>query len=202
MIQNLKVFLDNTFIIKDLGSLGYFLCIEAHMSDDGLSLCQRKYALDILAEADFLSAKPVNTPMTPGHCLSKEGGQKLDDVSSYRRLIGRLLYLTATRPDIAYAVQQVNQYVDIPTNERRVLRYIKKASGHGLFYPKNNAMQLNVFSDADWASCMETQKSITSFYVFLGSALVSWKAKKQATVSRTSSEAEYRVLASTVCEAQ
>ncbi|XP_031127558.1 uncharacterized protein LOC116029651 [Ipomoea triloba] len=206
-IQILKAFLDDTFKIKDLGSLGFFLGIEAHVGDSGLNLCQRKYALDILNESGFINCKPVNTPMVPGHQLSKEGGTALADISSYKRLIGRLLYLTATRPDIAYAVQQLSQFVDTPTDEHltaahRVLLYIKKAPGQGLFYPKNGALQLNAFSDSDWASCSETRKSVTGFCVFLGSSLISWRSKKQATVSRSSSEAEYRALAATVCELQ
>ncbi|XP_019189875.1 PREDICTED: uncharacterized protein LOC109184335 [Ipomoea nil] len=206
-IKELKCFLDTTFKIKDLGSLGYFLGIEAHISNDGLNLYQRKYALDILNEEGFLSCKPASTPMVPGHQLQKEGGTLLQDSSSYRRLVGRLLYLTATRPDITYAVQQLSQFVDTPTNEHlvaahRVLRYIKKAPGQGIFYPRNGAMQLNVFSDSDWASCPETRRSVTGFCIFLGTAPVSWRTKKQATVSRSSSEAEYRALAATVCEVQ
>ncbi|XP_019161991.1 PREDICTED: uncharacterized protein LOC109158510 [Ipomoea nil] len=207
LIQELKCFLDATFKIKDLGSLGYFLGIEAHISNERLNLCQRKYALDILNEAGFLSCKPVSTPMVPGHQFQKEGGTLLEDANSYRRLVGRLLCLTATRPDITYAVQQLSQFVDTPTNEHLVaahyvLRYIKKALGQGIFYPRNGAMQLNVFSDYDWATCPETRKSVTSFCIFLDSALVSWRTKKQATISRSSSEAEYRALAATVCEVQ
>nr|GMC63206.1 uncharacterized protein LOC109166753 [Ipomoea batatas] len=120
LIQGLKTFLDNTFKIKDLGSLGYFLGIEAHMSDSGLNLCQRKYALDILTESGFINSKPINTPMVPGHQLSKDGGNSLFDASNYRRLVGRLLYLTATRPDISFAVQQLSQYVDAPTYQHLV----------------------------------------------------------------------------------
>ncbi|XP_019176708.1 PREDICTED: uncharacterized protein LOC109172027 [Ipomoea nil] len=207
LIQELKTFLDNTFKINDLGSLGYFLGIEAHMTIDSLNLCQRKYALDIIEEAGFLHSKPVDTPMVPGTRLTKEGGSLLKDPSGYRRLIGRLLYLTATRPDISYATQQLSQYVDSPTSDHltaahRVLRYIKKAPGQGLLYPRNNKMELNVFLDSDWASCPETRKSIMGFCIFIGSALVSWRSKKQATVSRSSSEAEYRPLAATVCEVQ
>nr|GMD28189.1 uncharacterized protein LOC109150751 [Ipomoea batatas] len=84
----------------------------------------------------------------------------------------------------------------------RVLRYIKKAPGQGLFYPKHNTIHLNIFFNSDWAACMETRRSITGFCVFLGSALISWRSKKQVTVSRSSSEAEYRALAATVCEVQ
>ncbi|XP_019160477.1 PREDICTED: uncharacterized protein LOC109157051 [Ipomoea nil] len=206
-IQQLKLFLDSTFKIKDLGSLGYFLGIEAKAKADGLNICQRKYALDILKEAGFLGCKPANTPMVHGLKLSQGDGVPLDDVGCYRRLIGRLLYLTATRPDITFAVQQLSQFIDAPTDKHlsaahRVLRYIKKSPGHGIFYPANMDMQLKVFSDLDWAACFETRRSITGYCIFLGPALISWRSKKHVTVSRSSSEAEYRALAATVCEVQ
>ncbi|XP_019177847.1 PREDICTED: uncharacterized protein LOC109173041 [Ipomoea nil] len=177
------------------------------MSKSGLNLCQRKYALDILNEAGFTDCKAASTPIVPGHHLMHGDGVALQDVGSYRRLVGRLLYLTATRPDISYAVQQLTQFIDAPTENHlvaahRVLRYIKDAPGQGIFYPADNSIQLNSFSDSDWASCMESRRSITGYCVFLGNALVSWKSKKQATVSKSSAEAEYRALATTVCEIQ
>ncbi|XP_019179166.1 PREDICTED: uncharacterized protein LOC109174382 [Ipomoea nil] len=177
------------------------------MDKSGLNLCQRKYALDILEESRFLSCKPVSTPMAFGLRLNKSDGNILSNVGSYRRLVGRLLYLTATRQEIAYVVQQLSQFIDAPTSEHmaaahRILRYIKSAPGQGIFYPSNGDMQLKVFYDSDWASCSETRKSTTRFCIFLGSALVSWRSKKQATVSCSSSEAEYRALAATVCEVQ
>ncbi|XP_019190736.1 PREDICTED: uncharacterized protein LOC109185208 [Ipomoea nil] len=207
LIRELKTYLDDTFKIKDLSNHGYFLGIEAHMTSTCLNLCQHKFALDILIEAGFLDSKPVSTPMVSGHRLDKDGGEAVTDVASYRRLIVHLLYLTATRPEISFAVQQLSQFVDSPTNghmssTHRVLRYIKATPGQGIFYPQNGDMQLNVFSDSDWATCSTTRKSITSFCVFLDSALISWRSKKQATVSRSSSEAEYRALAAVVCEVQ
>ncbi|XP_031131940.1 uncharacterized protein LOC116033327 [Ipomoea triloba] len=199
--------MDSTFKIKDLGNLSYFLGIEAQYSTKGLNICQRKYALEILSETGFLECKPARTPMAPGSKLAHGEGLPVDDPSSYRRLVGRLLYLTATRPDIAYAVQQLSQFVDAPTDHHlsaahRVLRYIKSSPGQGLFYPCKTDLHLKVFSDSDWATCSESRKSITGFCVFLGSALIAWRSKKQATVSKSSSEAEYRVMASAVCEVQ
>ncbi|XP_019168354.1 PREDICTED: uncharacterized protein LOC109164055 [Ipomoea nil] len=183
LIQKLKAYLDAAFKIKDLGELGYFLGIEAQRNDAGLNLCQRKYALDILAETGFLECKPASSPMVPGLHLCHGDGEPLTDSSSYRRLVGRLLYLTATRPDIAYATQQLSQFVDAPTDKHmraahRVLRYIKQAPGQGIFFPRTEAMQLNVFSDSDWATCSETRRSITGYCIFLGESLISWKSKK------------------------
>lgn len=207
LIQELKQFMDSTFKIKDLGNLSYFLGIEAHQSTEGLNICQRKYALEILNEAGFLACKPAHTPMAQGVKLAHGDGTPVDDPSSYRRLVGRLLYLTATRPDITYAVQQLSQFVDAPTDKHlsaahRVLRYIKASPGQGLLYPSNTDLHLQMFSDSDWATCPETRKSITGYCAFLGSALISWRSKKQVTVSKSSSEAEYRALASAVCEVQ
>ncbi|XP_019195635.1 PREDICTED: uncharacterized protein LOC109189299 [Ipomoea nil] len=156
------------------------------MGSLGLNLCQRKYALDILHESRFLSCKPASTPMITGQRLDKGDGVALSDPGSYRQLVGRLLYLTATRPEISYAVQQLSQFVDVLTSTHmsaahHVLRYIKRAPRQGIFYPKGDHMQLNVFSDSDWVTCSTTRKSITGFCVFLGKAFVSWRSKKQAT---------------------
>ncbi|XP_019155737.1 PREDICTED: uncharacterized protein LOC109152493 [Ipomoea nil] len=206
-IQSLKQMLDDAFKIKDLGTLNYFLGIEALRTPSGLHLCQRKYILDILAENGFLDSKPSNTPCVTGQKLTNYEGNLLAKPEVYRKLVGKLLYLTHTRPDISYSVQQLSQFVDKPrdshlTAAHRVLRYLKRSPGKGLFFPSTSQIKLQGFSDSDWASCAETRKSITSFCIYLGDSLISWKTKKQATISRSSSEAEYRALASTVCEVQ
>lgn len=107
-INSIKQFLHEQFKIKDLGHLKYFLGLEISRSTSGIHLCQRKYALDILSDCGLLAARTVSTPMVKGTKLQQQDGKPLDNPEIYRRLIGRLLYLTTTRPDLSYAVQQLS----------------------------------------------------------------------------------------------
>ncbi|XP_073265499.1 uncharacterized protein [Populus alba] len=207
-IHQVKHFLRTTFPIKDLGKLKYFLGIEVARSKQGIILCQRKYALDILADSGFSGAKPVSFPMETTLKLSThDSSPVLSDPASYRRLIGRLLYLTITRPDISYAIQNLSQYISNPhithlQAAERVLRYIKATPGQGLLLKADSTFHLKAYSDSDWGGCIDTRRSVTGYLVFLGDSLISWKSKKQPTVSRSSAEAEYRALATTSCELQ
>lgn len=129
----------------------------------------------------------------------------LPNITSYRELIGRLLYLTITRPDITFAVHRLSQFLSAPTDvhlhaAHHVLRYLKSNPGQGLFYPADSDLCLNAFTDADWATCLDTRRSVTGFCIYLGLSLISWKSKKHHTLSRSSTEAEYRSMALTTCE--
>ncbi|KAL2244201.1 UNVERIFIED_CONTAM: Retrovirus-related Pol polyprotein from transposon RE1 [Sesamum indicum] len=204
-IQKVKAYLHKLFTIKDIGRARYFLGLEIARSSQGIYLAQTKYVMDILADTGLMDAKAAPTPLPPGLKLSSDTGPLLPTSDSYRRLIGRLLYLSFTRPDISYSVQQLSQYLHQPCEAHwkaaiHVVRYLKGCPSLGLFLPAANSLDLQAFCDADWASCPDSRRSLTGFCVFLGPALISWKTKKQSTVSRSTAEAEYRSLAATVCE--
>lgn len=141
----LKKYLSQQFEIKDLGQLHYFLGIEILRSKKGVFLSQRKYVLDLFEEAGMLGCRPCDTPIDPNCKLGEADGERLLDVGRYQRLVGKLIYLSLTRPDIAYAVGLVSQFMHVPTTIHleatyRILRYLKKSPGMGLLYKKNDTL--------------------------------------------------------------
>jgi len=205
--QRIKSILDVKFKIKDLGILKYFLGLEVSHSKTSISISRRKYCLDLLASSGLLGSKPASTPLDTSIKLHQDTSKPFEYVSCYRRLIGRLLYLNTTRPDISLATQQLSQFLNAPivTHYKaacRILRYLKNNPGLGLLFPKTSETHILGYVDADWAGSMDTRRSTTGFCFFLGSSLISWRANKQATVSRISSEAEYKALSTATCELQ
>ncbi|KAL2928646.1 Retrovirus-related Pol polyprotein from transposon RE2 [Bienertia sinuspersici] len=204
-LTTFKQYLCTCFHMKDLGRLKYFLGIEVARSAEGILLCQRKYALDIITETGLLGAKPASFPIEQNHSLALARGDLLTDPERYRRLVGRLIYLSFTRPDLAYAVHILAQFMQAPRVEHwdaalRVVRYLKGSPGQGILLPSQCELRLTGWCDSDWASCPLTRRSLTGWIVFLGGSPISWKTKKQHTVSRSSAEAEYRSMASVTCE--
>jgi hypothetical protein len=204
-IQRLKQQLQSAFHMKDLGTLHYFLGLDVHSTSKGIFLHQHKYATDLISMAGLQLANPVDTPLEVNVKYHRDDGDILPDPLLYRQLVGSLNYLTITRPDISFAVQQVSQFMHSPRHlhlaaVRRIIRYLKGTSHRGLFFPTGIAPKLCAYSDADWAGCPDTRRSVTGWCMFLGSSLISWKSKKQARVSKSSTESEYRAMSAACSE--
>ena len=204
-IKSLKSFLDETFKIKDLGYVHYFLGIEVPRSDQGLLLTQKKFTMELLQEFDSSSSSPVISPLDHNIKLTPNDGALLTDPSTYRRLIGKLNFLTNTRPDIAFSVKHLSQFLQQPREPHmqaalHVLKYLRREPSLGILLSKSPTFDLLAYCDADWASCSHTRKSVSGFVVFFGNTLISWKSKKQVTISLSSAEAEYRSMRRLVAE--
>ncbi|KAI3764159.1 hypothetical protein L2E82_14162 [Cichorium intybus] len=194
------------FAMKDLGPLNYFLGISVTRQPNSLFLSQQKYAHEILERAGMHSCHPSSTPVDSKPKLSSTDGTPLPDGGAqYRQLAGALQYLTFTRPDISYAVQQICMHMHAPRTShlnalKRILRYIKGTINHGLLLTKSTSAKLLAYTDADWAGCPDTRRSTSGYCVYFGDNLISWSSKRQPTISRSSAEAEYRGVANVVSE--
>ncbi|KAK4391658.1 Retrovirus-related Pol polyprotein from transposon RE2 [Sesamum angolense] len=204
-IEEAKTYLQKHFVTKDLGRPRYFLGIEIAHSKHGISVSQRKYACDLLHEAGLLGTKPVDTPMDSNPDFWNDDGNYLEDKTKYRRLVGKLIYLTVTKPDISFAVGLVSQFMDKPRLVHweaalRILKYIKASPGKGLLFKRHGHVKIEAYSDADYAGAKDDRKSTSGYCTYVGGNLVTWRSKKQTTVARSSAEAEYRAMAHTTSE--
>lgn len=204
-VENFKEYLRKCFHMKDLGVLKYFLGIEVARNSEGIFLCQRKYTLDIITEAGLLGSRPIGFPIEQNHTLALAKGPLLTDPERYRRLVGRLIYLSSTRPDLVYTVHILAQFMQHPRQDHwdaalRTVRYLKGCPGQGILLRTDCELSLTGWCDSDWATCPLTRLSLTGWIVFLGSSPISWKTKKQHRVSRSSAEAEYRSMATVTSE--
>ncbi|KAG8497024.1 hypothetical protein CXB51_008238 [Gossypium anomalum] len=180
-IDTVVVQLHNKFALKDMGSLNFFLGIEVRRIAQGLFLYQKKYVMKILKKIGMLGAAVIPTPMvsTP-KLVASVGSPPFTYGHLYRSVVGMLQYLCITRPDLSFCVNKLSQYMNSPS--------------------ESHWKALECYSDADWASSVEDRRSTTGYVVYLGSNPIAWCSKKQAVVSRSSSEAEYRSLANCVSE--
>lgn len=205
MVENFKKFLGLHFKFKDLGYTKYFLSLEIARNSEGISVCQRKYILDLLNDSGLTGCKPNSAPMDSSISLKQCDEDVPTDSTAYRTLIGRLLYLSITRPDVSFTVNKLDQFLAKPyahhlAAAHRVLRYLKGSAALGLFFSSTSSLEPSLFVDADWAACADSRRSVSGYCLFLGSSLISWKSKKQHIVSRSSIEAEYISMALATCE--
>ena len=205
-LSNLKEKFFQAFDMKYLGVLSNFLGMEVTYLEDNICLSQQRYILNILTETWFLDFKPALTPIDPNSKLSLNEGDPKTDQGEYQRLVGKLIYLATTRPDISYIVNVLSQVMHDPRMSHlqiahRVLRHLKGTIGYGIKFTKGNSLSINVYTDVDFANSRIDRKSITSMCTFLGNNLVSWKSKKQKYVSLSSAESELIALETGVKEA-
>jgi histone deacetylase 1/2 len=199
--------LGKDFAIKDLEDLYYFLGIEVKKVKGELLLSQQKYAKDVIQRVGMQACKSVSTPLSTTERLSVSEGVKLGplDATRYRSIVGALQYMTLTRPDIAFSANKVCQFLHSPTTVhweavKRILRYLQGTITFGLKIGKSKSSLVSAFSDANWAGCPDDRRSTGGFAVYFGSNLISWSARKQATVSRSSTEAEYKAMENATAE--
>jgi hypothetical protein len=195
--------LQHEFSLKDLGPLHHFLGMHVQQSASGITLSQRQFMIEI-ERSGMSDCKPCTTPVDINPKLSADG-DPVSDSTEFRSLAGALQYLTFTRPDIAYAVQQVCLHMHDPREPhlaalKRILCYVRGTLPLGLHLSPSSQMELVVYSDADWAGCPDTRRSTSGYAVFLSANLVSWSSKRQNTVLRSSAEVEYRAVANAVAE--
>ncbi|KAK1430107.1 hypothetical protein QVD17_12618 [Tagetes erecta] len=203
--HKIMTLLSHEFAMKDLGPLTYFLGIAVTRHNNTLILSQQKYAKEIIERAGMSSCKPVATPVDTNTKLGASVGDLFENVTLYRQLAGALQYLTFTRPDISYAVQQICIHMHAPRTShfnalKRILRYLQGTIDFGLTLTKFGISSLLAYTDADWGGCPDTRRSTSGYCVYMGDNLLSWSSKRQSTLSRSSAEAEYRGVANVVSE--
>ncbi|XP_020218570.1 uncharacterized protein LOC109801843 [Cajanus cajan] len=174
-IKHLKGILAKEFEVKDLGQLKYFLGMEIARTKNGIYVSQRKYTLDLLQETSMLGCKAANTPIEPEKRSEEESPPT--DKDRYQSLVGKLIYLTHTRPDIGFAVSLASRYTSNPTEAHmkmanRILQYLKDTPGRGLYFKKNSNKSIEVYTDSDWAGCPSDRKSTTGYCSFVWGNLV------------------------------
>jgi hypothetical protein len=179
-----------------MGELKYFLGFQVKQLQEGTFISQTKYIQDILNKFGMKDAKPIKTPMgTNGHIDLDTGGKSIDQ-KVYRSMIGSLLYLCASRPDIMLSVCMCARFQADPKEVhlramKRIMRYLVYTPKFGLWYPKGSTFDLIGYSYADWAGCKIDRKSTSGTCQFLGRSLVSWASKKQNSVALSIAEAKY-----------
>lgn len=193
------------FSLKSLGNLSYFVSGKVQPTAKGLFLSQQKYIIDLLTRASMLDAKPFITPMDANATLILTSSTSLDKATTYCTLVGSLQYLGLTRPDVAFAINKLSQYMHDPTTTywealKCLLRYLSGTLTYGLNLYAYSSHTLHASFRSHWAGDKDNFVSTEAYIVYLSRNLVSWSSKKQRSVARFSTEAEYRSIPKTATE--
>jgi hypothetical protein len=198
--------LASEFEMKDLGLMHYFLGLEVSQRPERIFLNQGKYAVEILKRFNMLECKPMNAPMETKLKLLVDTSSELIDATLYRQIIGSLMYLTNTRPNICFAVNTLSQFLVEPRHvhlvaAKHVMRYLKGTLDCGLNYDGDHDFTLSGYTDSDWAGSVSDRKSTSGCCFSLGSTMISWQSRKQSNISLSTAEAGYIATCSASCEA-
>ncbi|CAL8157460.1 unnamed protein product [Prunus armeniaca] len=196
MLNEFKLSMMREFEMTDLGELHHFLGIEVNQSKKGIFISQESYAKEVLKKFRMENANPISTPCVTGLKLSKDGEGKLVNSTMFQSLVGNLMYLTATRPDIMFSVSLVSRFMENPYSNhweaaKRILRYVKGTVDYGIFYEANIPINLVGYTDSDLAGSVDDCKSTSGYFFNLGSDVFSWSSKKQPIVALSTTETEY-----------
>ncbi|BBN68957.1 transposable element gene [Prunus dulcis] len=206
MFLEFKKSMMNEFDMSDLGRMCYFLGIEVKQTSNGVFIGQKKYAQEILERFQMLDCNPVNNPIVPGFKLTKDFGGERIDSTYYKKIVGSLMYLSATRPDMMYVISLLSRLMEAPTilhfqAAKRVLRYLKGTTEFGVLYKRGKSRGLVGYSDSDFAGDLDDRKSTSGQVFMLSFRAISWSSKKQQVATLSTTEVEFIVAASCACQA-
>lgn len=205
LIEQFKTSMKSEFDMSDMGEMCYFLGVEVNQTEDGIHLSQRKYAREILERFNMEDCNEVRNPIVPGCKLIKDDQSGFVDAAVYKQMVGCVMYLAATRPDIMFIAGQLCRYMEAPTEQhmaamKKLLRYIQGTKELGIFYKKGGSDRLVAYSDSDYAGDHDNRRSTSGYVCFLSGAAIAWSSKRQPIVTLSTTEAEF--VAATACACQ
>lgn len=204
MIEEFKKSMMREFEMSDLGKMKYFLGIEVLQLSDGIFIDHKKYAMNVLKRFGMEGSNAILNSIVSGFKISKdETGVKVD-ATFYKKIVGSLMYLTSTHPDLMYVVSLISRYMSQPTElnlmaAKRILRYVQRTVDFGILYKKEGNTDLAAFTDNDYAGCLEDRKSTPDYAFVLSSGAVAWPSKKQPIVTLSTTEADFIAVVACVC---
>lgn len=207
MCEEFKQSMMLEFDMSDSGKMKYFLRVEVKQSSEGIYLCQSKYAGEILDRFGMGTCNPVKNPIVSGTKLVKNGGEISENPTIFKQIIGSLMYLSVTRPDIVFVVCLLSKFMTDPKSShmaaaKRVLRYVMGTKDLGVFYRRNaggTENELEVYTDNDYAGDVEDRRSTSGYVFLLSGGAVAWSSKKQPIATLSTTEAEYVAAAACAC---
>lgn len=205
MMKEFKESMMKEFEMSDMGKMKYFLGIEVMQFDGGIFVSQKKYVKEVLKRFGMSESNAVLNPIVPGFKIHRDDDGVKVDGSLFKQLVGSMIYLTATRPDVMYTVSLVSRYMSEPTElhltaAKRILRYLQGTIGYGILYQKGGNQELVGYTDSDYAGSVEDRKSTSGYAFILSDAAVAWSSRKQPIVTLSTTEAEFVAAAATACQ--